>query len=119
MGFGFVSGTSQSLAVSGDGSIVAVDTSLRQQRRERHRRRPRQHHAASSGAIYVFRRQPDNAFVKEAFVKARGAAPLDRFGVGRADGVEPLGRAQHPSMPRGNAMQAPADGAQKGKRRSQ
>ena len=37
-------------------------------------------------------------------MKARGAAPLDRFGVGRADGVEPLGRAQRPPMPRGSAM---------------
>ncbi|HYJ99431.1 MAG TPA: hypothetical protein VEX14_15335 [Burkholderiaceae bacterium] len=47
-GFGFISGTSQSLAMSGDGH-------------------------------YVVPAQPDNAFVKGAFAKARGAAPLDHL----------------------------------------
>ena len=79
-GFGFVNGATRSLSVGLDGSIVGVGASLDSSDASDTVGDPNNHAAPNSGAVYVFRRQVDNTFVKEAFVKPRGAVPLDHFG---------------------------------------
>jgi hypothetical protein len=79
-GFGYASGTSRSVALTMDGSMIAVGASLDSSDDSDAVGDSTNHNAPQSGAIYVFRRQPDNTFVKQAFVKPRGAAPLDHFG---------------------------------------
>ena len=79
-GFGLAGGTTRSLALNGDGSVVAVGASLDSSDASDTVGDPDNHSAPNSGAIYVFQRQADNTFVKQAFVKAEGAASLDHFG---------------------------------------
>ncbi|HEU5295794.1 MAG TPA: hypothetical protein VFU71_13515 [Burkholderiaceae bacterium] len=79
-GFGFAGGTTHSLALCADGSLVAVGASLDSSDAGDSIGDPANHNAPNSGAIHVFQRQSDNTFVRQAFVKARGAAAFDHFG---------------------------------------
>jgi hypothetical protein len=79
-GFGFVNGATRSLSVGLDGSIVGVGASLDSSDASDTVGDPNNRAAPNSGAIYVFRRQADDAFVRQAFVKPHGTVALDHFG---------------------------------------
>ena len=57
-GFGHAGGTTRSLAVYGDGTVVAVGASLDSSDADDAVGDPDNHSAPNSGAIYVFQRQP-------------------------------------------------------------
>jgi hypothetical protein len=99
-GFGFAGGNTHSLAVSD--SAVVVGASLDSSDASDVVGDPANRNAPHSGAIYVFARQSDNTFVKESFVKPRGAVAYDHFGHSVAGGpLRVLG------MARGLAANAP------------
>ena len=79
-GFGFATAGSHSLAVSGDGRIVAVGASLDDSDASDTVGDPANHEAPDSGAIYVFQRNDDGTWAQQAFLKPRGAAANDHFG---------------------------------------
>ena len=79
-GFGHAGATTRSLALNGDGTVVAVGASLDSSDANDAVGDPDNHSAPNSGAIYVFQRQADNTFAMQAFVKAKGAVSFDRFG---------------------------------------
>ena len=79
-GFGFASGSTRSVSLDADGSIVAVGASLDSSDASDTVGDPANQNAPNSSAIYVFRRQADDTFAQQAFVKPRGAAPHDYFG---------------------------------------
>jgi hypothetical protein len=112
-GFGYASGTTRSLALTIDGSMIAVGASLDSSDDSDTLGDPANHNAPNSGAIYVFQRQPDNTYVKQAFVKPRRAAPLDHFGHSVVIGVSTLyggarGLARHaPGVNRNHALDQP------------
>jgi ketosteroid isomerase-like protein len=79
-GFGFGRPGSHSLAVSGDGSLVAVGASLDSSDASDSVGDPANHRAPHSGAVYLFKRADDGTWQKQAFLKARAATTNDYFG---------------------------------------
>ena len=79
-GFGFGNAGSHGVAVNGDGNVVAVGASLDNSDASDTLGDPANRGALRSGAVYVFQRQGDGTWHKQAFIKARGAAADDRFG---------------------------------------
>jgi hypothetical protein len=79
-GFGFAAGSRQSLAFDAAGMRLAVGASLDSSDASDSVGDPANHNAPQSGAIYLFQRQADGTFVKQAFVKPREAKALDHFG---------------------------------------
>ena len=79
-GFGFAKPGSHSLAVSGDGNVVAVGASLDGSDAGDAVGDPANRGALESGAVYVFARGSDGTWLKQAFLKARAATAADHFG---------------------------------------
>jgi hypothetical protein len=80
-GFGFVGPTTHSLALSADGSVIAVGASLDSSDASDALGDPNNRGALNSGAVYIFGRQGNSGtWLKEAFIKARGATAHDHFG---------------------------------------
>jgi hypothetical protein len=112
-GFGYAGATTRSLALAMDGTMIAVGASLDSSDGNDTVGDPTNHNAPNSGAIYVFQRQPDNTYVKQAFIKAQRAAPLDHFGhsvvmrgTSLYGGARGLAR-QAPGVNRNHALEQP------------
>jgi hypothetical protein len=78
-GFGVGLAGSHSLAVSADGSVIAVGASFDAGDANDTTGDPKNRGAARSGAIYVFRLS-NGTWQHQAFLKPRGAAAQDNFG---------------------------------------
>jgi hypothetical protein len=96
-GFGFAGPGSHSLALSADGRLAAIGASLDDSDATDTVGDAANAGAPDSGAVYVFAQQADGTWLKQAFVKPRGAAIGDRFGRHVAlttDGAQVFGSAR-------------------------